>query len=66
VSRLAAYWRQNRKWIISAAVGLAGTLTYLLGPENKWVIIITAVLTSFGVWQVPNERAPAPEAVPKA
>jgi hypothetical protein len=66
VSALAAYWRQNRKWIISAVVGLAGTLTYLLGPENRWVIIITAVLTSFGVWGVPNERqapeAPAPRA----
>jgi hypothetical protein len=57
MNKVAIYWKQNRKWIVSAAVGVAGSLTYILGPSNKYVIIITAVLTSFGVWGVPNERA---------
>lgn len=57
MAKLADYWRKNRKWITSAAIGLAGTLVYILGPSSKWTIIITAVLTSFGVWRVPNDRA---------
>jgi hypothetical protein len=57
VSGLEKYWRENRKWIISALIGLAGTLTYVLGPDNKWTVIITAVLTAFGVWRVPNDHA---------